>query len=876
MHILLAALLLAPLMARAQVELVYKTTAEAQLVIGVQGITPLHLSAGQRVPVSGGGQLEIRPAKAYASLHANTWATYSLCHSPRAADGSSRVTVMYELLVKADEDAQALEGLYFAYEWVVAGKPVRVYAQGAQMGKLISDTIILRPGEEEGIMRVYFFYDGKSIDGLMAREVSPASALADFVALRSAIVAGDQPAVLAWAAQHPKLVVPVRLLGLLAQWDDATALKAVLDQTASRRSLSGRHGGDVLLEAIRANRTESVALLLKYGVKADQVGTNERAPMQQAIAVNSPDIVRQLLQAGAPPNDGYGYDVTALSLAVYQGSGEVVGELLAGGAKWPKSKARLTEWLFKSIDLGCSANAIRLLGQGVDPNAKDDWEPLLISAARSNNMEILDALLKAGAAPNAKKASDGMTALNILAYGGNQAAVERLLTAGASPDLLDKANQSAACAALSGGNQTLARWLLGKYTPAPADLSGMLRIALLTEQMDFVSDLRTRGARLDLADPQIDDVICDAIRRGDLATVKEALAGGYNPNKPLLSDWTVGGVAQRHGQTEILEALKTAAKGNLTVKIPTVLKLPVQVLYRTPSFIPEELQVAGVYGEVQVDTMIDSMGNPVFPRVLPGADPRLARHALKSVLRWLFTPLQDGQIKAWRRVVIPLNYTKGDGNRILYPWELDQPAVKVDLPAESWGFVKTQPVEIAATTFIVNREGQVINPKITSSSSPEIEAQALACVRQWKYRPGLREKNLVWSFQAGFVVMPGGHWIQPKLLFPVGDLPPGAEMPRLLKEGSTKDYSASTDYRAIHHAIALVRFTVGADGKARAVSPVTASKERAMQYAKNMCASAVYEPGKIDGKPVEMEVVRCLAFVDSLSQGALEMLWQDN
>lgn len=73
----------------------------------------------------------------------------------------------------------------------------------------------------------------------------------------------------------------------------------------------------------------------------------------------------------------------------------------------------------------------------------DEGQTALILAARNGHLEVVEALLKAGADPDHATA-DGRTALIMAAEGGHATVVESLLRAGADPNL----------ATVSMGNET--------------------------------------------------------------------------------------------------------------------------------------------------------------------------------------------------------------------------------------------------------------------------------------------------------------------------------------------------------------------------------------------------------------------------------------
>lgn len=80
-----------------------------------------------------------------------------------------------------------------------------------------------------------------------------------------------------------------------------------------------------------------------------------------------------------------------------------------------------------------------LLDAGADPNARteDGWTPLHLAAESSDSPSVIAALLAAGADIEARE-SRGMMPLHVAADGGVPAVVAALLDAGADPKALDE------------------------------------------------------------------------------------------------------------------------------------------------------------------------------------------------------------------------------------------------------------------------------------------------------------------------------------------------------------------------------------------------------------------------------------------------------
>lgn len=124
-------------------------------------------------------------------------------------------------------------------------------------------------------------------------------------------------------------------------------------------------------------------------------------------------------------------------------------------------------------------NAMKLaIGQGANPNTIIDGYPVLHVAAISGDPALVDALLKAGADPNARDAQYGRTALAYLAWLGSspehEAAVHRLVQAGADLNAPDRKEHLPLDLAVGFSNRRMSLLLSGLN----AQCSAASRVAL--------------------------------------------------------------------------------------------------------------------------------------------------------------------------------------------------------------------------------------------------------------------------------------------------------------------------------------------------------------------------------------------------------------
>ncbi|OQR81094.1 protein kinase [Achlya hypogyna] len=164
---------------------------------------------------------------------------------------------------------------------------------------------------------------------------------------------------------------------------------------------------------------EIVKLLLDAGAVIDRQIQSGPTPLTLAAWHGCDGAVALLLEAGADFNLADSHGDTALHKATSQGHKAIVRKLVAAGASFEKpNTARHMGQTPRDIAIANSSNAImgimaarplleavtagdvvrakELLAQGADPNAfKTAGEMLLQRAARFNDLELLDALLRA-------------------------------------------------------------------------------------------------------------------------------------------------------------------------------------------------------------------------------------------------------------------------------------------------------------------------------------------------------------------------------------------------------------------------------------------------------------------------------------------------
>src|SRR5438309_2739249 len=158
-------------------------------------------------------------------------------------------------------------------------------------------------------------------------------------------------------------------------------------------SFAGTSGDLRLVDAAKNRDREAVRSLLQQHVDVNTPQADGATPLAWAAHWDDTETADLLIRAGANVNAANSYGVTPLSLACTNQNAAMVEKLLKAGA---------------------------------DPNGVPTGTPVLMTAARTGNVDIVKALLAHGADANAKESARGQTAL-MWAVAEKHPEVERLL-----------------------------------------------------------------------------------------------------------------------------------------------------------------------------------------------------------------------------------------------------------------------------------------------------------------------------------------------------------------------------------------------------------------------------------------------------------------
>jgi len=212
-----------------------------------------------------------------------------------------------------------------------------------------------------------------------------------------------------------------------------------------------------LFDAIKGGRVDEVRQLVEQNPSLKQARDASGASAILVAAYNmKPDVVNALLELGAPVD---------LFEAAVLGKVDRIQEILK------TSPARVSEYApdgFTPVALaaffGQPAAVTALIAAGADVNAAAK-NPLKVAALHAavagGKLEIVKAILEAGADPNAHQQA-GFRAIHEAGTKGNRALAELLLAHGADPSLPNDQGQSAIALAREKGHGEFADWLASK------------------------------------------------------------------------------------------------------------------------------------------------------------------------------------------------------------------------------------------------------------------------------------------------------------------------------------------------------------------------------------------------------------------------------
>lgn len=278
---------------------------------------------------------------------------------------------------------------------------------------------------------------------------------------------------------------------------------------------------------------EMISLLLKEKCVVDAQTADLQSPLHKAVGNSHEDAVRLLLDNGA--------DVNLLSnvgppifYAAANGNDSLIQLLIDKGANVSATDNFGGTALNAAIDGVRFESTVRfLLDKGVSPNGKSRKGPVLLRSADDANISLL--LLSRGADPNITD-GNGSAALHAAVQRNNMEMIEALLAAGARVDIVSKLYGTPLHQAAGSGNVAIAELLLKRGTDVNAldCCNGItplhVAVAKTNEQSLSMTSLLLRwGADPNVRDKSGRSPLIEA-RNASIPVVQELVSRGADVN----------------------------------------------------------------------------------------------------------------------------------------------------------------------------------------------------------------------------------------------------------------------------------------------------------------------------------------------------------
>lgn len=326
-------------------------------------------------------------------------------------------------------------------------------------------------------------------------------------ALVRAVETGNANLVKTWLGDDEQTkAIPTATLWAALASDRPDILGALLEHGANPNAQDSR-GSTPLVFAVSLGNSTAAQVLLKHGADPNSATQYGQTALAIALAREDKTTATLLKEAGAEyqgpskrPLDTSTQQEqerfsqwSVLEIAAWQGQPERLKATLAGARNVFGSDSTREHSLLLAAQSGCSTCIDLLVNHGtaVSTRGTDGRQAIHWAAASTKGPALLQALLSAGADPNAKT-KKGRTPLMEAAKSGTLESVQSLLAAGAEVNLTDEAGQSALLHASKNGHTALTTVLLhAGANPGIADRHhrDALILAVLGKRLQMLESL---------------------------------------------------------------------------------------------------------------------------------------------------------------------------------------------------------------------------------------------------------------------------------------------------------------------------------------------------------------------------------------------------
>lgn len=384
---------------------------------------------------------------------------------------------------------------------------------------------------------------------------------------------------------------------------DRGALVRVLVAAGADVDASNFIGATALHAALKFEPSSLAALdaLLELGANPNALDEEGWTPILRALTLPSPKGVEKLLAGGADinistPGGRSAWSILTDAVATYSPVADHRKELqrllIQADARRTLPEAELRRELINRVQRGDLTGVRQLLAEGADSNAKaEDADPVVYLAFRDRHPDIGEALLQAGADPDALSLFDQRTALARAVQHSDLRSIKTLFDHGASPSLrgrydrpvelpLATIQQPEIFTLLLSHGVEPSKIRLGRLIFATRqgdldrlrellardksfDVSAIWEIPLFIEaaganQVEIIRELLRHGADIESQASDSSTGLMWAAQRGHIAAVQALLAEGADPNARCTYGDTALVWSIRESHLEVVRALLAA------------------------------------------------------------------------------------------------------------------------------------------------------------------------------------------------------------------------------------------------------------------------------------------------------------------------------
>jgi len=273
---------------------------------------------------------------------------------------------------------------------------------------------------------------------------------------------------------------------------------------------------------------------------------------------------------------------------------------------------------------------------------------------------------------------------------------------------------------------------------------------------------------------------------------------------------------------------------------------------------PEGYKASGARGMVVLEILIDPQGRVVERSVMSSTDPRLASAALKATESWTYEPGIKDHSPVYTRMRVPFEFGPGD--------DADRSKGSFTAPVVTYQERPVYPFSLRLSQvrgqvmvgFVVDPQGNVIQPTVIQSTHPDFEAPTIEAILNWRFKPGIHNGHPVFThmevpviFQLNYAE--GRHggadaWSVPdKASSKLPEMYRYDEPPRPLLIGAPV-----YPYELLVGNVkgkATVAFAVDPTGRTRSIMVSSASRPEFGAAAAAMVAAWRFDPAMKEGKP---------------------------